>query len=184
LFRGTGPETIGVTAKSNAPERCLGGIVEEHALRGEELAVLLILIMVIAGLAVLWMAMANRRKLLEMAHRERIAMIERGMVPPPEVDPAGFERRVLGLRPASRSSARFRGAGVLMVGLGLGLMVLISFAGGAPGPGIGVGGSLALVGLAFMLNGLFSARDEIAPGPDSGTPRLAEPREPPPNVAP
>ena len=28
----------------------------------------------------------------ELEIRERIAMIERGMVPPPEADPAGFER--------------------------------------------------------------------------------------------
>ncbi len=143
--------------------------------------------LIIAGVVVLSIAMVNRRKLLEMRHRERLAMIEHGVVPAPELDPSGFERHVLEMRPPSRSSVRFRSAGILMIGVGLALMVLIGFAGGAPGPGLGVGGAAALIGLALLLNGLFSARDELLPDERAAAhPGTASPTppEPPTNVAP
>ena len=35
-----------------------------------------------------------RARVRELEVRERIAMIERGLVPPPEVDPRGFDRAV------------------------------------------------------------------------------------------
>ena len=34
----------------------------------------------------------SRARVRELEVRERIAMIERGLVPPPEVDPRGFDR--------------------------------------------------------------------------------------------
>lgn len=150
-------------------------------MEGEVLGLIVTVTVIICGVAVLLMAMVNRRKMLEMKHRERLAMIERGMLPPPEVDPNGFERRALGMRPPSRSSVRFRSAGVLMIGVGLALMLLISYAGDSPEPGIGVGGAFAVVGAALLLNGLFSARDE-----EPGVENAAAPTPPqePPNVAP
>ena len=51
---------------------------------------------ILAGVAVIWMAMQSRRQIREMEHRERLAMIERGLVPAPEVDPAAFDRRFAG----------------------------------------------------------------------------------------
>jgi hypothetical protein len=149
---------------------------------GEVLGLIVTVTVIICGVAVLLMAMVNRRKMLEMKHRERLAMIERGMLPPPEVDPNGFERRALGMRPPSRSSVRFRSAGVLMIGVGLALMLLISYAGDSPEPGIGVGGAFAVVGAALLLNGLFSARDEDPGVANAST--TTTPREPPPTVAP
>lgn len=151
-------------------------------MEGEVLGLIVTVTVIICGVAVLLMAMVNRRKMLEMKHRERLAMIERGMLPPPEVDPNGFERRALGMRPPSRSSVRFRSAGVLMIGVGLALMLLISYAGDSPEPGIGVGGAFAVVGAALLLNGLFSARDEEPGVENAATP--TPPQEPPPNVAP
>ena len=64
----------------------------------EEAVVLGMTVLILAGVAVLWMAMSNRRRFREMEHRERLAMIDRGLIPPPEVDPDGFERRA-GLTP-------------------------------------------------------------------------------------
>ena len=58
----------------------------------EEAIVLGTTVLILAGVAVLWMAMANRRRIREMEHRERLAMIDRGLVPPPEVDPVRFEQ--------------------------------------------------------------------------------------------
>ncbi len=62
-------------------------------------------VLLLAGLAVIWMAMQSRRQVREMEHRERLAMIERGLVPSPELDPAAFEAH-LGSR--TRESQRSR----------------------------------------------------------------------------
>ena len=40
----------------------------------------------------------SRARVRELEVRERIAMIERGLVPPPEVDPRGFDRAMDSLR--------------------------------------------------------------------------------------
>src|SRR3954462_10354952 len=80
----------------------------------------------------------------ELEVRERIAMIERGLVPPPEKDPSGFEPAMSrsdrqrerdddwdrGLR--RRTPARYRSAGVMLMGVGFGLMLMIGVAGGSP----------------------------------------------------
>ena len=139
-------------------------------MREEEVIVFLMSLMILAGVAVLWMAMQSRRRIREMEHRERLAMIERGLIPSPELDPGGFERRA-GIAPALESSraARSRSAGVIMIGFGLALMMLISFAAGTPGVGIGVGGAFALLGAAFLFNAMLS-RSEPEPLRPSGRP--------------
>ena len=58
---------------------------------------------ILAGVAVIWMAMQSRRQIREMEHRERLAMIERGLVPAPELDPAGFERKLTGTPPSGNT---------------------------------------------------------------------------------
>ena len=50
-----------------------------------------VIVFILGGVALMITAMNNRRRMLEIAHRERVAMIERGLVPSPELDPAGFE---------------------------------------------------------------------------------------------
>jgi hypothetical protein len=106
----------------------------------------------------------GRARVRELEIRERIAMIERGLVPAPEADPRGFERAMarhdtVVLR---KAPARSRSAGVIVMGVGLALMFLIGFAGGEPGAAIGVGGALMIVGLAFFINGLLPGSHEVA----------------------
>src|SRR5262245_7045805 len=76
-------------------------------------------------------ALANAR-VRELEVRERIAMIERGLVPPPEKDPEGFDRAMSrhsryrddedddewDWYVRRRSPSRFRSAGVTLVGIG------------------------------------------------------------------
>ena len=129
--------------------------------------VIIIVFSVIAGggvlviLASLW----PRARLLEMAHRERLAMIERGMAPSPEADPAHFEAS-LG-RPGV---SRYTTLGVAIVGVGIGVMLLIGVAGGAAEAGLGVGGAIAVLGFAFIVNGYLRRDAHRAPataGPHS-----------------
>lgn len=103
-----------------------------------------------------------RARVRELEVRERIAMIERGLVPPPEVDPRGFDRAMDRYeRYRYRSPGRHRRAGITLMGVGFGLVMLIGVAGGSMDEGIGVGGFLVIIGLAFFINGLFDRpRDE------------------------
>ena len=110
----------------------------------------------------------SKARVRELEVRERIAMIERGLVPPPEVDPRGFDRAMLVMANSRRHRApgRHRRAGITLMGVGFGLMMLISVAGGAMNEGIGVGGFFVIMGLAFFINGLFdhpADRFESAP---------------------
>jgi len=102
----------------------------------------------------------------ELEIRERIALIERGLVPPPEVDPKGFDRALTRLeerdyrRDARYGPGRHRRAGVTLMGVGFGLMLMIAFAGESPRSAIGVGGFLVVMGLAFFVNSLMDSRFE------------------------
>lgn len=150
-------------------------------MRDEEAVVFIMGMIILAGVGLLIATMMNRRKMREMTHRERLAMIERGLIPSPERDPAGFESATgLTTRPAD-AGTRYRTAGVLMIGLGLGLMILITFTAGAPAVGIGVGGGWAILGAASLLNYfLISRRDSDL---DRWTPSARRP-DPPSNIAP
>src|SRR5262245_589031 len=116
-----------------------------------------------------------RGRVRELEVRERIAMIERGLVPPPEKDPNGFDRamnrydQVRDRREewdgrtdarGRRATSRYRSAGITLMGVGFGLMTLITFSGGEPSSALGVGGFLVVMGLAFLVNSLFRPRPD------------------------
>ena len=122
----------------------------------------------------------SRARVRELEVRERIAMIERGLVPPPEVDPRGFDRAMDRYeRNRERSPGRHRRAGVTLMGIGFGLMMLIGVAGDSLSSGIGVGGFLVIIGLAFFINSLFDQpRDSYPPvgsRPPSSSPAPPDP---------
>ncbi len=127
----------------------------------------------------------SKARVRELEVRERIAMIERGLVPPPEVDPRGFDRAMLVMANSRRHRApgRHRRAGITLMGVGFGLMMLISVAGGAMNEGIGVGGFFVIMGLAFFINGLFDhPADQFESAPprpltDPGSIRQDPPRQ-------
>ncbi len=111
-----------------------------------------------------------RARVRELEIRERIAMIERGLVPSPESDPRKFDQFMDRFDRYDRremrhwgrhSPERYRRAGLILIGVGVGLMLLIGLQ--SPREGIGVGGFLACLGAAFFLSSYFdgaSRRDE------------------------
>jgi hypothetical protein len=109
----------------------------------------------------------SKARVRELEVRERIAMIERGLVPPPEVDPRGFDRAMQSYeRLRHRGPGRHRRAGVTLMGVGFGLVMLIGVAGGSMNEGIGVGGFFVIMGLAFFINSLFDQpADTYVPAP-------------------
>lgn len=116
-----------------------------------------------------------RARVRELEIRERIAMIEKGLMPPPEVDPHGFDRAMdrYDSMKWSTSAARHRSAGIVLVGIGIGLFLMIAIAGQEPNAGIGVGGFLAVLGLAFLINSFFERRRPADARP--GAPGTADP---------
>ncbi len=118
------------------------------------------IVAVVGGCTVAIVATLARARVREAQIRERIAMIERGLVPPPEVDPGGFDRAIdefdrrerLHFR---RGPGRHRRSGIILMGVGFGLMVLIGFSSGEMSNGIGVGGFLVLLGVAFIVVSFF-----------------------------
>jgi hypothetical protein len=155
-------------------------------LQEDVIIVILMSTIIVAGACLMIAAMMNQRRMREMAHRERIAMIDRGLIPSPERDPAGFEA-ASGLKRRRESSAatNYRTSGIILIGIGFGLMILITFTVGSPAVGFGVGGAWVALGAALLLNYfLMTRRDEPA---DFGMPRNwtpPPPREPPSNIAP
>lgn len=117
----------------------------------------------LAGVFVIYMAMRQRSQQLEMQHRERMAMIERGQVP---IDPPHVVHRLIsgGGRPGAGS--RSMSLGIIVVAFGLGLMTIISIAGGSPEIGVGIGGAIVILGLAFIVNSLVS-RNTVPEAPPS-----------------
>ena len=130
----------------------------------ETVILVMFVLIVVAGLTLLLMAMNNRRYVREMAHRERMAMIERGLVPAPESDLVQFEATPAVATPTQsspgpRRGERFRTMGVGMIGLGVGLAFIIGLTGGDPDVGLGVGGAWVALGLASLFNYFLIKRD-------------------------
>jgi hypothetical protein len=124
---------------------------------------------VVGAFTVAIVATVSRARIRELQIKERIAMIERGLVPPPEVDPRGFDRamRRLEVRDTHRGAWRHRRAGVTLMGLGFGLMVLLTFTAGEASVALGVGGFLVVLGLAFFVNSLIGGPEPSSPASNS-----------------
>jgi hypothetical protein len=125
-------------------------------------------------------AAVSRSRVRELEVRERIAMIERGLVPPPEVDPRGFERAMSHYdRRRGTAGHRHRRAGVTLIGVGLGVTLLIGLAGNEPvRVAIGVGGFLVTLGIAFLINSFFEQQQlpmDATPKTDGGASPAPEP---------
>src|SRR4051812_14841033 len=109
-------------------------------MRVEELFALVFIVGMFAGVFIVFMGLRQRGQQLEMRHRERMAMIERGQIPDD-----GARSVLRGSRVSYRSggaSSRSLSFGILLTGLGMALMTIISIAGGSPDVGVGVGGAV------------------------------------------
>jgi hypothetical protein len=108
------------------------------------------------------MHMAGRER--EHLHRERLAMIEKGLVPPPESDPNRFER-MMDWHPSAAGGfdrgARSLRTGLILIAVGIGLALMRYLQAGdalTVRGGLGVGVFLVVIGIAFLLNAMFEAR--------------------------
>ena len=117
-----------------------------------EFVIIIVVFSVIAsgGVLVILASLWHRARLLEMAHRERLAMIERGLAPselPPLTDRNSQVRR-------SARSSRLLSAGIVIVGLGLAIAFLIGFASSEPEIAVGVGGAIVVLGISLIVTAI------------------------------
>ena len=118
----------------------------------EELFALVFVIGMFTGVAIVFMGLKQRSLQLEMRHRERMAMIERGQIPLAE--PSGSAASDQRLDATAARSSRSLSLGIIVVGLGLAMMTIIGIAGDSAEVGIGVGGAVAILGSAFIVRSL------------------------------
>ena len=103
--------------------------------------------MIVGGVILVYAGLRHRTKILEMAHRERLAMIERGLTPVGDLDGTA---QVAKAQRTARSN-KLLSAGIFIVGLGLGLATLIAFASREPEIAVGIGGAIAVVGGSLIV---------------------------------
>ena len=112
-----------------------------------ELVAVLFVIAMFSGVFIVYQGLRQRSRQLEMQHRERMAMIEKGQIP--LMEPAPGRHHYDGT--SSPRSSRALSGGIIVVGLGLALMTIIGIAGDSPEIGVGVGGAIAVLGAAFIV---------------------------------
>ena len=119
-------------------------------------------LLVAAGFLLIFVVLRGRTRLREMAFKERLALIEKGLVPSPEVDPERFDALLAhkGTGAGNLKGSRYTTAGVLLMGVGGGMLLLLGFAAGVPQVGFGIGGGIAVIGLAALVNGLLFTSGE------------------------
>jgi Domain of unknown function (DUF6249) len=89
----------------------------------------------------------------EQAHRERMAMIERGVQPPPPESAA----LPLDWRGSTDPAARNRRTGIILIGVGVGLSAMLLTI-GTGGRSMGASVFLVILGLAFLLIAMLEQR--------------------------
>lgn len=137
-----------------------------------QLGVMIPIVAIVGGLVIAALSMHHRNRLRELQYRERIAMIERGLVPPPEVSPKAFED-AFGPRLERRFARRMerrRSAGITMVAVGVGLMVMMYIQTGGSRSAIGAGAFVAIIGIAFIITAALAKRDRDHSGPPTAPP--------------
>ena len=147
------------------------------------LALLIPIVAIVGGITVGIVAILTRERTRQMQIRERIAMIEKGLVPPPETDPRGFERAMNVAPPLDdrrynrdfRGLRRQRSGGIMTIGVGLGFMALNGFQ-----RGLGFGGFLVFIGIAMVISHVWDAQ-HMPPAPpfQAPTPPPVPPPVPP-----
>jgi hypothetical protein len=111
-------------------------------------------LLIVGGITVMVATIVRGGKLAELRHRERMAMIERGLTPPTPLTPTEGVERAYGSKMT---------IGIMVSGFGLALMSLIAFAAGERDVAIGVGGAFVVLGLALIAAALVSRRNPDAP---------------------
>src|SRR4051794_3374767 len=89
-----------------------------------------VIVAILGGILTSIVSTMSRARVRELEIRERIAMMGRGMGPPPEADPVAFEQGMHTIDRAQHrhsGAPRFRSGGIMVISVGFGLMTLLWF---------------------------------------------------------
>jgi hypothetical protein len=122
---------------------------------------------IVGGLSMGAYSMYLRMKARQLMHEERLALIEKGLTPPPlsAADLADFPKR--------RRSSRHTGVILIAVGIGLGVVVALN---DEMKNALGVGGLLVVIGLGFLLNAMLDRRETSKLSSTGSTTEAERPR--------
>jgi hypothetical protein len=120
-------------------------------------AFLIPIVAIIGAFVIAGLGIYRHIRLQEFAHRERLALIEKGLVPPDKTPSEAYRLEPMQALISSQSSLdeRTRRAGVVLVGIGFGIAFLIWMAGHEPDAAVGVGGFLLILGAAIYASSYF-----------------------------
>jgi hypothetical protein len=135
-------------------------------MQSEELFASVFTIGMFMGVFIIYMGLRQRSEQLQMRHRERMAMIEKGQIPLNET-PGEWDRQRQGSPPSSMSLS----IGIIVVGIGLALATMLSLAADSPEIGLGIGGAVAIIGAAFIARSVL-VRPPASPEPPRTIDRL------------
>jgi hypothetical protein len=124
----------------------------------EQLFAMVFALSMFSGVFMMYLAMRQRQLRLEMQHRERMAMIERGQVP---LDPPRSSRAQLA---APAGGTRSITLGIIVIAIGLGMMSIVGIAADAASVGVGVGGAIVILGAAFIASGVLKRQQGQSSG--------------------
>jgi hypothetical protein len=120
-------------------------------MQGDELFAMVFILGMFSGVFIIYLGLKQRSAQLEMRHRERMAMIERGQIPLDEPIDGPAPRRAYRAAAAASTSLSL---GIIVVGIGLAMALVIGLAGEAPTIGLGIGGAVAVIGGAFIVRSI------------------------------
>ena len=136
----------------------------------EVVVIVVFSLVMFAGFLISFVSLRYRARILEMAHRERLAMIERGLAPS-ELPPLTYQDAHVH---RSARSSKLLSAGIVIVGLGLAIAFLVGFASREPEVAVGVGGAIVVLGVSVIVTSLVVRG---AGGPEFGSPSTGSPRD-------
>jgi hypothetical protein len=120
------------------------------------LMVLIPVVSIICVFTMICLTIVRQGRIRELQIKERMAMIERGLTPPPEAvvkdDPFAAKES------PDSTRRRFLAGGIIIVGIGIGVGLIIGVAGNQMNVALGVGGAIVVVGLALIVNSQVATR--------------------------
>jgi len=95
------------------------------------------------------------------------------MVPSPEADPNGFEKRMHTVERMQHryAGSRFRSGGIMVMTVGFALMTMLYFVGAGEDVAFGIGGFLVIIGLGLVVNGFLNSPPPLPPSPPGAGPQ-------------